>query len=155
VGCDTAIPVFLRFEGELADAVRKGRRAEFASFPEFHDPEQRDRIPDPLAESTFASVKLDWSALDHSRVAHYQALIAARRKFIVPLLPAITHGGSAECYGSEVVQVRWQAGRLVLVLAANLSNRRVDFPEPVGRTIWSEGDTIPGLGPWSVRWSLA
>jgi maltooligosyltrehalose trehalohydrolase len=154
-GATQPFPFFCDFEGELADAVREGRRAEFAGFPEFHDPKQRDRIPDPLAASTFASAKLDWSALNHGRVAHYRALIAARREFVVPLLPDITRGGSADCYGAAAVQVRWQAGRRVLVLAANLSSRRVDFPKLNGRTIWSEGDTAPDLGPWSVRWSLA
>jgi maltooligosyltrehalose trehalohydrolase len=154
-GAKQPFPFFCDFEGALADAVREGRRAEFAGFPEFQDPEQRDRIPDPLAESTFASAKLDWSALDLGRVAHYRALITARREFVVPLLPHITRGGSADCYGAEAVQVRWQAGARVLVLAANLSSHRVDFPEPHGRTIWSEGDTIPALGPWSVRWTLA
>ncbi len=154
-GAKHPFPFFCDFEGELANAVREGRRAEFAGFPEFHDPEQRDRIPDPLAESTFASAKLDWSALDPNRVAHYRALIAVRREFVVPLLPEITRGGSAECYGAEAVQVRWQAGKQVLVLAANLSSRRVDFPKPDGRAIWSEGDTTADLGPWSVRWSLA
>jgi maltooligosyltrehalose trehalohydrolase len=154
-GATQPFPFFCDFEGELADAIRKGRRAEFAGFPEFHDPEQRDRIPDPLAESTFASAKLDWSTVDPARVAHYRALIAARQEFVVPLLPDITRGVSADCYGAEAVQVRWQAGARVLALTANLSNRRVDIPEPHGRTIWSEGDTIPALGPWSVRWSLA
>jgi maltooligosyltrehalose trehalohydrolase len=154
-GARQPFPFFCDFEGELADAVRKGRRAEFAGFPEFHDPEQRDRIPDPLAESTFVSAKLNWSAVDPDRVAHYRALIAARQEFVVPLLPDITRGGSADCYGAEAVQVRWQAGARVLALTANLSSRRVDIPEPHGRTIWSEGDTIPALGPWSVRWSLA
>jgi maltooligosyltrehalose trehalohydrolase len=82
-------------------------------------------------------------------------LIAARREFVVPLLPDLTRGGSAECYGAEVVQVRWQARARVLTLAAKLSSHRVDIPEPHGRTIWSEGETVPALGPWSVRWTLA
>ena len=61
-GAMQPFPFFCDFEGELADAVRRGRREEFARFPEFQDPEQRDRIPDPLAESTFTSAKLDWTA---------------------------------------------------------------------------------------------
>ena len=38
---------FCDFEGELAQAVRDGRRREFAKFPAFADPDVRDRIPDP------------------------------------------------------------------------------------------------------------
>ena len=85
---------FCHFEGELADAVRRGRREEFARFPEFQDPKQRDRIPDPLAESTFTSAKLDWTVVDSSRLAHYRALIAARRQYVVPLLPDIARAGT-------------------------------------------------------------
>jgi maltooligosyltrehalose trehalohydrolase len=147
-------PFFCDFEGELADAVCRGRREEFARFPKFRDPKQRDRIPDPLAESTFTSAKLDWTAVDSSRFAHYRALIAARRQYVVPLLPDIARAGTYSCPGNEAVQVRWQAGAHVLVLVANLSSHRVEFSAAHGRTIWSEGDTNGVLGPWSVRWAL-
>ncbi len=43
---------FCDFSGDLAAAVRDGRRQEFAKFPEFADPESVDKIPDPLAEET-------------------------------------------------------------------------------------------------------
>jgi 1,4-alpha-glucan branching enzyme len=46
-------PFFCHFGPELAEAVRTGRRAEFARFPEFQDPQQRERIPDPTARETF------------------------------------------------------------------------------------------------------
>ena len=152
-------PFFCDFEGDLADAVRKGRREEFARFPEFQDPEQRDRIPDPLAESTFTSAKLDWSAVDQSgpksHIAHYTALLATRRQHIVPLLASITHGGSATQFGPGAVEAIWQLGEgRSLKLAANLSGVHVDFPPATGQPIWSEGDTVPALGPWAVRWSL-
>ncbi len=153
-GAMQPFPFFCDFEGELADAVRRGRREEFARFPEFQDPEQRDRIPDPLAESTFTSAKLDWTAVDSSRLAHYRALIAARRQYVVPLLPHIARAGTYICPGNEAVQVRWQAGARVLGLVANLSSQRVEFSAAHGRTIWSEGDTDGVLGPWSVRWTL-
>ena len=45
---------FCDFHDELADAVREGRRNEFAKFPAFRDEETRARIPDPNAEATFA-----------------------------------------------------------------------------------------------------
>ena len=93
-GARQPFPFFCDFDGDLADAVREGRRSEFARFPEFQDPEQRERIPDPLAEATFASAKLDWSAIDQAHLAHYTALLAARREHIAPLLEQITHGGS-------------------------------------------------------------
>src|SRR5690606_29849564 len=44
---------FTDHHGELADAVREGRRNEFAEFAEFADEETRARIPDPNAIETF------------------------------------------------------------------------------------------------------
>ena len=154
-GAKQPFPFFCDFEGDLADAVRKGRREEFARFPEFQDPAQRDRIPDPLAEATFTSSKLDWSAMDQGMLAHYTKLLTARRQHIVPLLPQITHAGKAAEFGPGVVQASWDVGGgKHLVLAANLSASPIDFQPAAGQIIWSEGDTVPGLGPWSVRWSL-
>lgn len=154
-GAKQPFPFFCDFEGDLADAVREGRRSEFARFPEFQDPEQRDRIPDPLAESTFTSAKLDWSAVDHERLAHYTALLAARREHIVPLLPQITQGGEATEYGLGVVQVTWDAGSAGrLSLVANLTDKPIDFPPIPGQTIWSEGEVGTALGSWAVCWAL-
>lgn len=67
---DQPFPFFCDFGPDLAAAVRNGRREEFSRFPEFQDPAQRERIPDPIAEATFQSAKLDWGALDRDgRVA--------------------------------------------------------------------------------------
>ena len=157
-GARQPFPFFCDFEGDLADAVRKGRREEFARFPEFQDPAQRDRIPDPLAESTFRSAKLDWSAIDEAHLGHYRALIAARRQHVVPLLPEIAGAGQATVVADGAVSVSWQAGANRLLLDANLSDRPASFPPARGRTIWSEGpgggDSDANLGPWSVRWTL-
>lgn len=64
-------------EPELAEAVRNGRRREFAAFG--WDPEQ---IPDPQAESTFAASKLVWNELSEpehqSLLSFYRALIELR-----------------------------------------------------------------------------
>ena len=50
-----AVPVFTDHHNELADAVREGRRQEFADSPAFADPEKREQIPDPNAPGTFAA----------------------------------------------------------------------------------------------------
>ncbi|MGI4984227.1 MAG: malto-oligosyltrehalose trehalohydrolase, partial [Janthinobacterium lividum] len=44
---------FTGYSGELADAVREGRRKEFAKFAAFNDEARREEIPDPNAEHTF------------------------------------------------------------------------------------------------------
>ena len=59
-GSDRPFPFFCDFQGELAQAVRKGRREEFKSAYA----ELGDGIPDPLAEETFRSAVLDWDARD-------------------------------------------------------------------------------------------
>ncbi len=63
---------------ELAEAVRQGRRDEFAAHGW-----QRDDVPDPQDPATFARSRLDWSEVSagaHARLhAWYRALIALRR----------------------------------------------------------------------------
>lgn len=63
---------------ELAESIRRGRRAEFAS----HGWRAED-IPDPQSPGTVEASRLDWSEVDqggHARVlAWYRALIALRR----------------------------------------------------------------------------
>src|ERR1700682_1557215 len=55
-GSRAPFPFFCDFEGELADAVRGGRRKEFAgAYAKYGD-----GIPDPLDPSTFQSAILDW-----------------------------------------------------------------------------------------------
>ncbi len=67
----------------LGEAVRNGRRAEFARFAAFADSATRARIPDPQAASTFANSRLSWREQDekyHRQVLLlYRALLALRR----------------------------------------------------------------------------
>ena len=157
-----AFPFFCDFVGELADAVRKGRRKEFAKFPEFKDEKVRARIPDPQAEATFASAKLNWDETatePHAAwLEWYRRLLAVRRAEIAPRLAAI--GGDAarfELIGEEAVLVRWRlGGGEELALAANLSaTPREGFPDLSGRVLWQEGVAEGGrFGPWTVRWSI-
>ncbi len=155
-------PFFCDFGGELADAVRKGRRKEFAKFPEFQNEKIRERIPDPQAEATFASAKLRWDEIGKEPHAGwlewYRGLLATRRAEIVPRLAAI--GGNAarfELIGEEAVLVRWRlGGGEELALAANLSaTPREGFPAASSRILWQEGAAKSGsFGPWAVRWSF-
>ncbi len=154
-------PFFCDFGGELADAVRNGRREEFAKFPQFQDASSRARIPDPQAQSTFTSAKLQWDDLDKPPHAEwlefYRRLLAARRSLLVPLLPGIGgHAGRSEVLGDGAVRVRWQLERgNALTLIANLSDRRAGgLPPAIGTTLWQEGRVgTDGVGePWSVHW---
>jgi maltooligosyltrehalose trehalohydrolase len=160
-GAPQPFPFFCDFEPELADAVRAGRRNEFAKFPEFQNPERRNRIPDPTAAETFLSSKLDWAVLDQPEhrewLAYYSALLAVRRTEIIPLLESI--GGRSAQYeplGDMAVRVTWQSAGGLLILLANLKPAEQPVsPQPVGRRLWSnfakEALSIPG---WAVSWTL-
>ncbi|MGH8190798.1 MAG: malto-oligosyltrehalose trehalohydrolase, partial [Rhodanobacteraceae bacterium] len=81
---------FCDYHGELADAVREGRRREFSKFAAFADPEARERIPDPNAEATFAASVLDWNAAAGSdgqrHLEFVRDLLRIRRQEIQPWL---------------------------------------------------------------------
>jgi maltooligosyltrehalose trehalohydrolase len=145
---------FCDYEGALAEAVRNGRREEFSHFPEFADPERVAKIPDPCAQSTFLASKLDWSRIDAEHLAFYRELLKTRRDFIRPLLPSIRHGGEALVVGEQAVRVTWRARERRLLLDANLSPSRVEFPPVKAPPFWLCGDAGANLGPWAVRWAI-
>jgi len=155
-------PFFCDFEGDMAEAVRNGRRAEFKRFPAFHDEAARDRIPDPTSERTFASAKLDWDAC--AEPAHRAALdrtrrlLAVRRERILPLVDTMgAHAGTYTVVGQNAVAVRWLTqGGTTLRLDANLkAHAQSGFPAAAGSTIWREGQAADGrLSPWSVLWTV-
>ena len=154
-------PFFANFGPELADAVREGRRAEFAKFPEFQDPQKRETIPDPTSEKTFRSAKLNWKeATEGSHadwLALYRDLLALRHREIVPRLRNIGgHSGSFEILQENAVRVRWKLGDgAELELIANLNNLAFGEVASRGRQIWSAQTADHALGPWGVIWSIA
>ena len=153
-------PFFCDFEGDLAEAIRKGRRQEFAHLPEFAAPEATSSIPDPLIVETFESARLDWRALAHPRYADclswYRKILATRHERIVPLLATIARGaGRYVIRGPQACSVRWgKRTGAGLLLNANLSDNTVSGFSAEGRSIWLEGseDGRGTLGPWTVQW---
>src|SRR5262249_59678238 len=93
-GAPEPFPFFCDFSGDLADAVRKGRRGEFAEAYA----RLGDDWPDPLDEATFSSAVLDWSACERephrSRLDLVRHLLQLRRAEIVARL-APMKGGAA------------------------------------------------------------
>ena len=153
-GATQPFPFFCDFDGELADAIKEGRREEFSRFPEFADPDRVAKIPDPCAEATFLASKLDWGRIDLTHLAYYRELLKTRRDFVQPLLPSIRHGGNALVVGDQALRVIWQAHDRRLVLDANLSSSLVEFPKSDVRPFWLCGDAGALFGPWAVRWGL-
>jgi maltooligosyltrehalose trehalohydrolase len=157
-----AFPFFCDFSGKLGDAVRDGRRAEFARFPEFEDKTRRETIPDPNAGETFLSAKLAWDAATAGRHAEwlstYRRLLALRHREIIPRLRGIRgYAGEYKILAAGLVTVRWHLGDgSRLTLTANLSAAARDGIErSPGREICSIGSREDDrLGAWSVVWSL-
>ena len=156
-------PFFCDFEEELAEAVRQGRRAEFARFPEFQDPAVRDRIPDPTGMETYLSAKLDWDVRGQPPHAAwldwYKRALAVRRAEIVPRLKGAPGGAASyDVIGRTGLRVDWTLGDgSRLHLRANLSDTHVPgLPDAPGRVLWTEGDGVRdgALAPWSVVWSI-
>jgi len=145
---------FTDFHGKLADAVRQGRRKEFASFPEFADAHDRDSIPDPNAESTFAASRIDWNRPQtpegRARLELYRRLLALRREHIVPHLRQAGGNSGRILKGEDgFLAVRWRLGDHVLFMALNLSSRAHDLPFAGGEihAVGREGDRLlaPGI----------
>ena len=161
-GSLSPFPYFCDFSGDLAMAIRDGRRKEFARFPEFRSAQARERIPDPTHVRTFESAKLDWSRREHGEhaewLAWYGRLLATRREFVIPRLDGIKgHAGIFERVGLQAVRVEWLLGDgSFLTLCANLRDRPLECGFRLGgRMIWSEGDVrTGGCGPWSMAWFL-
>ena len=152
-GSKAPFPFFCDFKGGLAEAVRKGRREEYAwAYATFGDD-----VPDPLSDATFRSAILDWETRDGSgreRLALVRELLAIRRRHIMPRL-ADARFGEARAADDGLLNANWHLDRdTSLWLTANLSDRTVPRPsqEARGTPIW--GEPADAMKPWSVCWCL-
>jgi maltooligosyltrehalose trehalohydrolase len=67
---------FTDFEPSLGELVAEGRRREFRHLPEFASAESARSIPDPQAEGTFNTSRLDWT--ERNRPPHAGSLALHR-----------------------------------------------------------------------------
>jgi maltooligosyltrehalose trehalohydrolase len=160
---------FCDFQGELAEAVRTGRRREFAKFPEFSDPAKRELIPDPNAADTFAQSVLDWTVAERSphreRLALYEELLTLRRSEIVPRLAGLGKADAKhELLQGEILWVSWQLvenSRLTLVARLSDDPAKAETIDVAGRMLRSTHPAIAeqrawgALPGWFVAWFLA
>lgn len=145
---------FTDFHGQLADAVRDGRRREFARWPKFADPELREHIPDPNDPETFNRSKLDWGASRTNaakrRLRLVSQLCELRAREIAPRL-ADVRGNAAEVdmHGSCGIEAHWTLGDgSRLHILANLGGEPFDGSIP-GREIFHISDTAED--DWAIR----
>lgn len=135
-GSTTPFLFFTDFHDALADAVREGRRREFADFPEFRDEKARERIPDPNAPETFARSrpKLAGEGGDASVVDLYARCLSLRHEAIVPRLKG-TKGEGAQVLGDKALLARWRLGDGArLAIATNLAGDAVALPPDAPRS---------------------
>ena len=141
---------FTDHHGELAEAVREGRRNEFADFAAFSDPERRAQIPDPNALQTFERCIPQFS---QAPAALYRQLLGLRRQHIVPHLPGSMALG-AQVLGQGAVSARWRMGNgSILQIDLNLSPATLHHPAGITELFSTSSD--PGsLTPFCARVSL-
>src|SRR5471032_310443 len=135
---------FTSHHGELAKAVREGRRGEFADFPAFADEQRLKLIPDPNHPDTFEASRPAFEVVhletdkgvDHrSWLELYRQLLAIRHREIMPRLSGAQSQG-ASVLGEAAVTARWRLGDgSVLRIDPNLS-------EPPINTAALEADQV-------------
>jgi maltooligosyltrehalose trehalohydrolase len=168
---------FCDFEKGLAEAVRTGRRNEFARFARFSDPEARARIPDPNATSTFEASRLDWSELthppQHEWMHYYHQLLKLRSQSVVPCLrDSCAIKAHYDVYQASGLSAQWEfedGSRLHLLAnlaaeplsgikpraikmtgAATIAARMIYASEELSDAALQQG-ALPG---WFVAWFL-
>jgi maltooligosyltrehalose trehalohydrolase len=113
---------FAQHGEELAEAVRQGRRREFASIAD-----AVGDLPDPNHPATFEqSVPTPDPEFAAERFAFYRRLLALRRQHVSPALEG-AHALDARAVGPAAVVARWRLGnRKVLTIAVNLGEEAHD-----------------------------
>ncbi|HWT38164.1 MAG TPA: malto-oligosyltrehalose trehalohydrolase, partial [Paraburkholderia sp.] len=144
---------FTDYTGDLANAVREGRRKEFARFSAFADETRRAQIPDPndpqtLVESSPAERHgaspdapgnrdaLDWMHFYKSALAVRAKLIAPRLKHAKPLGATVLEASGAQ--DANALVARWKlADGETLSIALNLGHDTVRLDNrPAGKLIF-------------------
>jgi hypothetical protein len=134
--------------------VRNGRKREFAEAYAGLG----SGWPDPLAQRTFDSAVLDWSAPAREphrrRLQLVRRLLAIRARDIVPRLAGASGGRARSDRG--VITAQWRlADGSQLRLLANLTGEVALTSQGVaqGQSLWggSPGEELP---PWSAHWWL-
>jgi malto-oligosyltrehalose trehalohydrolase len=159
---------FTDFDGELAGAVREGRRREFSAWSAFRDPAAREAIPDPNAAATMSASRIDWAKAagveGRRRHAFVRHLLELRAREIVPRLSHASGGAArVRAAAADVVAVSWDLDGATLHLDANLGQETRPAPAPPGGALLmayppgadraaAEGDV---LSPYSVCVTLA
>jgi malto-oligosyltrehalose trehalohydrolase len=143
---------FTDHHGELAKAVREGRRREFAGFEGFQPDETADAIPDPNAPQTFECCRpeADGEQGVRRRVL-YAKLLALRAAVLMPQLEG-AQAMAAHAAGVAGALARWRlADASVLTIACNLGPEPCPIEPPDGRLLF---ESRAGAGEQALHGQL-
>jgi maltooligosyltrehalose trehalohydrolase len=134
--CATTAPFtyFADHEGDLADAVRKGRLEFLSQFPALTDPETREVLPDPHDERAFKACRISWCGhpgSEEARLLHTDLLTLRRSDVVLSGLGTPATQVATSVPAPEVVLLRYSAGedeRLVLVNLGRRTTLRMNDP---------------------------
>ncbi|MFC1989387.1 malto-oligosyltrehalose trehalohydrolase [Chloroflexota bacterium] len=154
-------------ESELIEAVRKGRREEFASF------RWQGELPDPQDEATFLSARINHNLRDegqhHVLLKFYKELIRLRKE--IPALANLSKD-ALEIKGDEenitIFMRRWKEGDEVIAVF-NFAGGRLSMSPPIPAGRWrkrldsaeecwqGKGSTVPDqiISPKELNLNLA
>ena len=137
----TPFQFFTDYSGDLATAVRDGRRREFTGFEDFDG----EGIPDPNATATFDISR--FRARPEAEDFH-RKLLQLRHTLIVPRLPG-TRPIEAAAIGPAAVRASWRMGDgAVLTILVNLGHDPCETNLPHGSPIFAtHGAIVPGMLP--------
>ncbi|KAF1016879.1 MAG: Malto-oligosyltrehalose trehalohydrolase [Stenotrophomonas maltophilia] len=151
---------FTDYQAPLDDAVREGRRREFARFASFSDEEQRARIPDPNAPASFTASQVTMPAADDAAATGWMqrlhALLALRRHYLQPGLAQARSLGST-VLGEGAVQAGWQLPQGQWWIVVNVGPEAVvhALPQATALAPGGEGAVLPARGGLQLRWVAA
>lgn len=129
---------------ELAEAVRAGRVKEFSAFGW-----RAEDVPDPQAEETYCSSKLNW---DERHEAAHAGLLDWHRRLIAlrKIIPALSAGGFENTRVLHDDEGRWlilERGpvRVICNFSREVCSLTVDFPERT-EILLASAEVRPGEG---------
>jgi maltooligosyltrehalose trehalohydrolase len=131
---------FTDYHDDLADAVREGRRKEFAKFSAFTDEKRRAQIPDPNDVGTFTMSSpgpTPVQANGNDWLHFYRSALAVRTKLIMPHLKGSKSTG-ATVLGEKALRAGWKLGDgSMLSIALNLDDSPVALGGiPAGKVVF-------------------
>jgi maltooligosyltrehalose trehalohydrolase len=141
-GEDAPFPYFMSFYDEaLVEAVRQGRRREFASFG------WKEESPDPWSQETFLRAKINWRKRHEGEhrvlLSFYKKLIELRKT--TPALANLTREGMGIDIQDSVISVKRHWGDNAINMLMNFGHEQVKINSDFQR-----GDKV--LDSCEVQW---